>query len=130
MMLVGTLGHKVFDEKRSLSSAIKKDIFYLSGARGADAIGETNPDGFLVFKGSKAAINPTKSYTNNFVKYRETLLDQDIFIIEENHLVFKDDFIFSSPSTAASIILARNANGLTEWKLKDGRTLKEYETKK
>ena len=38
------------------------------------------------------------------------------------------DYIFSSPSTAAVMVMGRNANGLSEWKLKDGKTLKEFET--
>ncbi|WP_394371575.1 DUF4357 domain-containing protein [Candidatus Sulfidibacterium hydrothermale] len=40
-----------------------------------------------------------------------------------------EDYEFSSPSTAAAIVMGRNANGLTEWKLKDGTTLKDYESK-
>ena len=47
------------------------------------------------------------------------------------HLTQKDfwteDHVFSSPSTAAVMVLGRNANGLTEWKLKDGTTLKDFE---
>ena len=42
--------------------------------------------------------------------------------------IISDDYIFSSPSAAAAIVLGRNANGLTEWKLKDGKTLKEFES--
>jgi hypothetical protein len=38
------------------------------------------------------------------------------------------DYVFSSPNTAAVIVLGRNANGLTEWKLKDGMSLKEFES--
>jgi hypothetical protein len=30
--------------------------------------------------------------------------------------------------TAAAIVMGRNANGLTEWKSKDGKTLKEFES--
>jgi hypothetical protein len=45
-------------------------------------------------------------------------------------LELAEDFVFSSPSTAAAIVLGRNANGLTEWKLKDGITLKEFEANK
>lgn len=44
------------------------------------------------------------------------------------YLEFPEDFIFTSPSTAASIVLGRNANGLTEWKQKGGKTLKEFES--
>jgi hypothetical protein len=46
----------------------------------------------------------------------------------DNYILFSDDHIFSSPSTAAVMIMGRNANGLTEWKSKDGKTLKEFET--
>lgn len=30
-------------------------------------------------------------------------------------------------NTAAAIVMGRNANGLTEWRLKDGRILKALE---
>ncbi|NBX51527.1 DUF4357 domain-containing protein, partial [bacterium] len=36
---------------------------------------------------------------------------------------------FSSPSAAAAIVLARSANGWTEWKTKEGSTLKDGEEK-
>ena len=42
-------------------------------------------------------------------------------------LEFSEDYVFSSPSTAAAIVMGRNANGLSEWKLKNGITLKEFE---
>ena len=45
----------------------------------------------------------------------------------KEYFEFSDDYIFSSPSTAAVIVMGRNANGLTEWKNKDGKTLKEFE---
>ena len=39
--------------------------------------------------------------------------------------MFEKDIIFSSPSTAAAMVLGRNSNGLTQWKNRDGKTLKE-----
>ncbi|TXI89048.1 MAG: DUF4357 domain-containing protein, partial [Burkholderiaceae bacterium] len=36
---------------------------------------------------------------------------------------------FSSPSTAAAIVLGRSANGRVEWKESSGRTLKEIQEK-
>lgn len=45
------------------------------------------------------------------------------------YLEFSEDYIFSSPSTAACIVLGRNANGLTEWKMENGKSLKDYESK-
>lgn len=127
-MLVNTLGHKVFEEKRDFRSKHKKETFFIKAARGADAKGEPTSDGFVVLQGSKAAGSTVPSMTQNFINLREKLIDEKALVRNEDSFEFTDDFIFTSPSTAASIVLGRNANGLTEWKLKTGKTLKEYET--
>ena len=128
IMLVNTLGHKVFDEKRELKTKQKLHTFYIKAARGADAQGEPSSDGFVVLKNSKAAGTTVTSITNNFVTLRQRLIDQNVLIQDGESYIFKEDFIFSSPSTASSIVLGRNSNGLTEWKLLDGKTLKDFET--
>lgn len=127
-MLVNTLGHKVFDEKREIKQKQITDVFYLRGARGAEATGEPTSDGFVVYKGSKAAKDTTNSMNFNLVKLREKLTYDAIFIDKVEFLEFSEDFLFSSPSAAAAIVMGRSANGLTEWKLKSGKTLKEFET--
>ncbi len=40
---------------------------------------------------------------------------------------FSQDCAFSSPSTAAAMVLGRGANGRIEWKDGQGRTLKEIQ---
>jgi hypothetical protein len=40
---------------------------------------------------------------------------------------FAQDYVFPSPSTAAGVILGRSSNGRTEWKTKDGKTLKQIQ---
>lgn len=127
-MLVNTLGHKVFDEKREIKQKQVTDVFYLKGARGAEAIGEPTSDGFVVYKGSKAAKDTTNSMNFNLIKLREKLTYDAIFIDKVEFFEFSEDFLFSSPSAAAAIVMGRSANGLTEWKLKSGKTLKEFET--
>ena len=127
-MLVNTLGHKVFDEKREFKQKQKQETFFIKAARGADGQGEPTSDGFVVLKGSKAAGSTVTSITSNFVTQRQKLIDEGVIVNKGEYLEFPDDYIFSSPSTAASIVLGRNANGLTEWKLKDGRTLKDFES--
>jgi len=127
-LLVNTLGHKVFEEKREIQSKQKKDLFYIKAARGADAIGEPTPDGFVVLKGSKIATSTVTSMASSFAKYRQQLIDKSVICLNNELLEFSDDFIFSSPSTAAAVVMGRNANGLVEWKLKDGRTLREFES--
>lgn len=126
-MLVNTLGHKVFDDKREISTKKKQDIFMIKAARGADAFGEPTSDGFVVLKGSKFALTSTPSMSTSLVKLRQKLIDDGVIYNVEGSLLLSDDYIFTSPSLAAAIVMGRNANGLEEWKLKNGQTLKGYE---
>lgn len=128
-MLVATLGHKVLEEKRELKAFQKQDFFYLKAARGADAQGEPSSEGFVVFKGSKATFKETNSMSSGFIKLKQKLINENKLIEKEEVFEFSEDYIFSSPSTAAAIVMGRNANGLTEWKLSSGVTLKDFETK-
>jgi hypothetical protein len=129
-ILINTLGHKVFEEKREIKPPHQQDdyTFFIKAVRGADAQGEPTSEGFVVFKGSKVASSTVPSMTIPFVKLREKLIDSGIIVMNKNNLEFPEDYVFSSPSTAAAMVLGRNANGLTEWKLKDGTTLKDYES--
>lgn len=127
-LLVNTLGHKVFEEKRDFRPKQKQQIFYIKAARGADAQGEPSSDGFVVFKGSKAAVSTVASITPSFLTLRNKLIEQGVMVNKGEYLEFPDDYIFSSPSTAACMVLGRNANGLTEWKQKGGKSLKEFES--
>jgi hypothetical protein len=127
-LLVNTLGHKVFEEKREFKTKRKQTNFYIKAARGANSQGEPTSDGFVVFKGSKFAISIVKSYPPTMIKLRQQLIDQGLLINKNNELILTDDYIFGSPSTAAAIVMGRNANGLIEWKLSSGKTLKEFES--
>lgn len=126
-MLVNTLGHKVFDEKREFKPKQKQETFFIKAARGADGQGEPTSDGFVVFKNSKAAATIVNSMTPSFITYRQKLINENILVDKGVYFEFADDYIFSSPSTAAVMVMGRNANGLTEWKNKEGKTLKEFE---
>jgi hypothetical protein len=127
-MLVNTLGHKVFDEKREFKPKQKQESFFIKAVRGADGQGEPTSDGFVVFKNSKAAATIVNSMTPSFVAYRQKLIKEGVLVDKGDFFEFSDDYIFSSPSTAAVMLMGRNANGLTEWKNKAGLTLKEFES--
>ena len=137
-MLVSTLGHKVFDDKRELDNKsnvmISQETFALSTAgtispeRYAEAKGMITSDGFVVFKGSKAALTTVESITKGFVDRRMNLIENGILKLTGNAYEFTEDHIFNSPSTAAAIVLGRNANGLIEWRLSSGKTLKQFES--
>jgi hypothetical protein len=127
-ILVNTLGHKVFDEKRIVKIQQKQNVFSIKAARGAEGQGEPTSDGFLIFKGSKAAYLITASLSPSLVKNRQKLIDTGLLVDKGVYYEFTEDYIFSSPSYAAATLMGRNANGQTEWKLTDGRSLKDFET--
>jgi hypothetical protein len=127
-ILVNTLGHKVFDEKRNVKIQKKQNVFSIKAARGAEGQGEPTSDGFLIFKGSKAAYLITASLSPSLVKNRQKLIDTGLLVDKGVYYEFTEDYIFSSPSYAAATLMGRNANGQTEWKLTDGRSLKDFET--
>ena len=129
-LLVNTLGHKVFEEKRETTTVLNQPriSFMLKGARGAEAQGQRTTDGFVVFKGSKATESITPSFPSSLQNLRLRLLEAGTLIIQGNVLLFQEDYIFSSPSTAAMIVLGRPSNGLLEWKDTQSRTLKQLES--
>ena len=127
-MLVNTLGHKLFDEKREIKPQQKQEYFYIKAARGADGQGVQTSEGFVVFKDSKATLKTVNSFLENFVNLRNRLIEEKILINKGEYFEFTEDYIFSSPSAAASIVMGRTANGFTEWKQKDGTTLKDFES--
>ena len=125
-LLVNTLGYKVFDKIDT--SVVEKEnsdtIFHIAAARGADAKGLLVPDGFMVIKGSKIAKDTVPSMASNLVNLRNIMLEKNII---NQEFVFVTDYIFTSPSLAASIVMGRNANGRTEWKNINNKSIKDVE---
>lgn len=125
-LLVNTLGYKTFDtlEDSSMKRQNSEVYFYIKAARGADAKGIAVADGFAVLKGSSIAKNTVPSMSANLLQLRTTLINKGII---DSEYYFVKDHIFTSPSLAAAIVMGRNANGRTEWKTSDNRSLKSIE---
>ncbi len=132
LTLVSTLGFNAFEQIRQVDKKedleIAEDLFYISAVRGANGIGKTTSEGFVVFENSQVADPVTNSYPKTMQKLRDALLSEGIIIKKDNKLILEQDYLFSSSSTAAMIIMGRSANGPIEWKLKSGKTLRDYET--
>lgn len=125
-LLVNTLGYKFFDsiEDSSPKSENNQVYFHINGARGAKAKGFIVSDGFAVLKGSKIASSTGQSISKSLLQLRNSLIEKEI--INKNNEFIKD-YIFTSPSLAAAVVLGRNANGRTEWKTEDNKTLNTIE---
>ncbi len=57
----------------------------------------------------------------------QMLQDRGVLKPTQEHLVFEDEYTFSSPSTAAAVVSGATANGHVVWKLPDGRTYADWE---
>ena len=125
-ILLATLGYPLFEDKRKSSST--KDLFFCKG-RDAKAKGEFTDEGMLVLKDSTANLIETKTAGNWVTGARARLKKDGTLVQKGNVFVFTSDQIFNAPSTAAAVILARRANGWTEWKNQEGKTLDELKRK-
>ena len=120
-ILVATLGYPIFDQ---IKKPKKKDILYCKG-KDAKAEGEYTEDGLVIFSGSTCNFEETKSAGPYVKSWRVQLIKDGVLKKKEDVYRFTQDHIFSSPSTAACVVLGRHANGWTEWKYKDGKTLSQ-----
>ncbi len=119
-LLIATLGFPIFEESKKDQSKI-----YICKGKDAYATGEYTEDGFLVFKNSKANLEESKTAGTWVTGMRKNLIEKGILKQEGSVLIFTEDYSFNSPSASAAVILARRANGWTEWKDKNGKTMDE-----
>ncbi|WP_201320746.1 GIY-YIG nuclease family protein [Pseudanabaena sp. lw0831] len=129
-ILINTMGFKVFEPliKQELANSNNDEKLYINATRGANAKGKRASDGFVVFRNSEIATDTVKSYREKGLnKLRDELIENEIIVKVEDKLVFKSDYLFSSPSAAAMVIMGRSANGLLEWKDSSGKALRDIE---
>ena len=127
LSLLPVLGVDAFE--RPEANSRDRHIYYLKGID-CDANGWETNTGFLVRKGSLARGEATaslKEHMPNYYKMRSQLIKDGILEADPkgSKLHFTQDYVFSSPSQAASICKAVNANGLTAWKDESGASIKE-----
>jgi len=125
-VLINTLGYKVL-EPLAAPTVKQRDLYFIKAARGANGRAVVTNEGVVVVEGSEIATSTVPSMAPAFVNQRQKLIDQGVIKKTDGKFVFTKDFLFSSPSTAAAVVMGRNANGRIEWKDKKGKTLKEKE---
>ena len=102
--------------------------FVLKG-KGVEAFGFESARGFVVRAGSQA-VREDKEAPSIYTYLKETraeLVRQGVLVDRGKAYEFSQNYTFSSPSTAAGVLLGRSSNGRIEWKTPDGRTLKSIQ---
>ena len=124
LVCLPVLGVSIFEQTITTT----KPIQLLSiKAKGIEASGFEVPEGFVVRSGSRAVIEAVPSIDNYLVDQRKGLQARGVLMMDGTSFVFTQDYTFNSPSTAAGVILGRSSNGRTEWKDKQGRTLRQIQ---
>lgn len=98
--------------------------------KNALATGRRTEAGFVVFAKSTAVLTVRPSAETqypNTIALRQRLIQEKTLVEQGGAYVFTKDVEFTSPSAAAAVIHGGSANGLTAWKDKTGKTLKEIE---
>jgi hypothetical protein len=125
-ILINTLGYKVLEPFADATEK-QKEIYSIKAARGANGKAVITNEGVVVLEGSEIATSTVPSISQAIINQRKKLTNQGVITETNGKLVFAKDYLFSSPSTAAAIVMGRNANGRVEWKDKKGISLKEKE---
>lgn len=125
--LLATLGYPIFDPLHLAPpvehSSAPEELFYCN-ASGANGRGIYGPEGFVVLEGSSGRRESVASFASlPQSRMRLKLIETGVLKEVGDTVVFTKDHLFSSPSSAAQALLGRSANGWTEWKSADGKTL-------
>ncbi|QES92282.1 GIY-YIG nuclease family protein [Empedobacter brevis] len=128
-VLTATLGHKLFEalEETVENNEVQNQIFYCKNGAGANSKGSPSTEGFIVYKDSLFIIPEQASLADGIRLERQKMLNDGTLKIEGTFYQLTKDYVFTSPSRAASATLARSASGPLEWKTAEGVQLKFFD---
>lgn len=112
-----------------MESTVKNDLLSCE-IKGLKATGYLTPNGIVVLRGSQAVLAVRES-SHKYpwaISLRERLKEDGSLVVNGEYLAFTKNVEFSSPSAAAAVVQGGQANGLTAWKNKAGKSLKELES--
>ena len=124
LLLFPVLDVRAFERIETPSSVANR--LQLSGP-GAKAEGAETSDGFVVFAGATARADCVPSTAHGVIQLRTSLIETGLLVATGGGLQLRQDRVFTSPSIAAAVFLARSANGRIEWKGANGWTLKDLQ---
>lgn len=127
--MLPVLGVHAFEQAPQAIAADVSPILTCKG-KGVQATGYEASQGFVVRAGSQAVTDTVPSmeqHVRGQYDLRQELIRNGVLAMQGSLYQFTQDYTFISPSTAASVLLGRAANGRIEWKTAEGRTLKELQ---
>ena len=133
--MLPVLGVHAFEQAAPAVAVSAAALLHCKG-KGVAATGYESSQGFVVKAGSQAvaaAVPSMQQHVRGMFELRQELIGNGVLAPAEAGAAqgyhFTQDYVFSSPSTAAAVVLGRSANGRIEWKDAQGRTLKALQEK-
>lgn len=128
--MLPVLGVHAFEQAAPLAAVSSAALLHCKG-KGVAATGYESSQGFVVKAGSQAvaaSVPSMQQHVRGMFELRQELIGNGVLAPAPGDAAegyrFTQDYVFSSPSTAAAVVLGRSANGRIEWKDAQGRTLK------
>ena len=84
---------------------------------------------FEILKGTSIVLEVKSENLSTFRRNKNLIEDlerKNLIEKLEDRYIFKENYIATSPSAAAILVLGRSANGWTEWKTYEGKLLSDY----
>ena len=145
-ILLSVLGHRILDPitqhtleqaskvsdatsiQLSSSQPLASETLYLQ-VKNIDARAVQTEEGIVVLGGSTVASKTGASLSKGYAAIRKQLVTMGLIgQVEGSKLLeFTEDYLFTSPSQAAAVIVGYPMNGREAWKTIHGKTLKEIE---
>jgi hypothetical protein len=121
------LGIHAFEQAPAVFSNDLPPTILTCRGKGVIATGFEATQGFVVKSDSQAMADtvPSMQHNRGFYELRQELIQNGVLQRQGESYCFSQNYTFSSPSAAASIVLGRSANGRIEWKTSNGKTLKD-----
>ena len=128
--MLPVLGVHAFEQTAPAAAVFAAALLHCKG-KGVAATGYESSQGFVVKAGSQAvaaSVPSMQQHVRGMFELRQELIGNGVLALHEAGAAqgyrFTQGYVFSSPSTAAAVVLGRSANGRIEWKDAQGRTLK------
>lgn len=130
-LLISTLGYKVFEKINVMTNdegGEGLELFFNRKSKKSDRLIQAkcirNKNGFTVLKGSMIEIIDSPTLKGKLIAVKNKRDNSKI----DNNGILLENVTFDNPSYAGAFIIGYPVNGQIEWKTKDGKSLKEYDS--
>lgn len=123
-LMTGVLGQKIFEPVTQRKKDATDHAGYFLKAGKAHAEGDVTTDGFVVYEGSVFSPEVSPSLGEGYKALREKLIAEST---ADDSFTLQKDYLFSSPSAAAAVVLGYNVSGPQKWVDDAGVSLRDKE---